>query len=145
MPVNLTERVALALAPACWTGTTPEKDLPRWRLGLSEYVSLLPIKMWIAFVKTLSDNTTLEALDAKLKTIKWNDPSTLYQAGFHRFVLPTLEWLEPELKFEYDGEGKIVTPRWLVMQAVVKDYLTVLNSTIELYVERERTSLRKMV
>ena len=83
--------------------------LPKWRLGLVEYLCLLPTSILLGFVKSL-DGAPLAKVRDSLARVRWEKTATLYRSGFPRLSLPTLEWFQPRLEFEQwlPKEGRLL-------------------------------------
>jgi hypothetical protein len=128
----IAERVTQAVAPFAFTTSGGSEGQRSWRLGLVEYLCLLPIKALLGFVNGL-ESAKVGAVRAMLGKVRWRKAETLYRAGFPRFVLPTLEWLRPRLDFEALAERREVTPPWFIEQAIVKDYINALHKCVDLF------------
>jgi hypothetical protein len=87
--ITVVERVQKVISPVAFSPESSGSDAPRWRLGLVEYLCLLPIAALLGFVKSLQ-NAKLSRIRSLLCTVRWKRADTLYRAGFPRFVLPTL-------------------------------------------------------
>lgn len=131
--LSIAEQVQQVIAGAAFSLESTAPDAPRWRLGLVEYLCLFPLRALLGFVKSLEESS-LEKIRARMGTVRWQNPATLYRAGFLRLSFPTLEWFRPRLEFEVMGEGLAVTPRWLIEQGVVQDYFTALQKSVDLLV-----------
>ena len=140
--LNLTEKLATAIGSDGWSTDMAGKDGARWRLGLAEYICLLPIRALIGLATHL-DDATREKIAGRLRRAKWERRRTLYNAGFHRHALPIIEWLCPRLEFEQLVEGKRITPEWLLLQILVREYLEALQKCLRLLLDaNERLFLR---
>src|SRR5260370_22905752 len=129
--IAIAAEVAHVISPLAFSTEQGDDSSAGWHLGLVESLCLLPITTLLGFVKSL-ENAKLGAVRRLLDKVRWEKPETLYQAGFPRFVLPTLEWFRPRLDFEVTAEGRTITPHWLIEQGVVKDYLTALHEAVDL-------------
>jgi hypothetical protein len=101
------------------------------QLGLVESLGLFPIGMLLGFVRSL-EHVRLTRIQAMLGRVRWHKPESLYQVGFSRFALPTLEWFRTRLQFEVLAERTICTPQWCIEQGVVNDYLKAFHKSVDL-------------
>lgn len=129
------------IKPVAFSPDSAAIDAPRWRLGLVEYMCLLPISLLLGFVKSL-ETLNVNRIRALLVNVKWNNAETLYKRGFATFALPTLEWFRPRLVFETMAEQRVVTPDWFVLQGVAKDYLTTLHKATDVLLQADETLYR---
>jgi hypothetical protein len=113
--------------------------LPKWRLGLVEYLCLLPTSILLGFVKSL-EGTPLAKVRNSLARVRWERPATLYRAGFPRLALPTLEWFQPRIEFEQWSERRKATPDWFIEQVVVRDHLKALQGAFDLFLRANERS-----
>jgi hypothetical protein len=129
--LNLASKIGEILQPFLRSPQLGSVPLPRWRIGLAEYLCLLPTSILLGFVKSL-DGAPLAKLRDSLARVRWERPATLYRSGFQRLALPSLEWFQSRMAFEHLAEREGVTPNWFVEQVLARDHLKVLQAALDL-------------
>ena len=134
LPLICVSKVADAVLTAILTAepqkSPAERPIANWQAGLLEYMALIPIAALLGFIESVRQ-TSPETLDVELKKIRWEAPGSLYRVHMEPFALPKVEWFRHRITFELQAEGKRVTPDWLILQLVSRDYVEALQSCTE--------------
>ena len=75
--VDLITRISTTIGPRAWKAANIDSESQSWRLGLAEQISILPIKLLLAFIKWIDDGTCAK-ISHRLGKIRWNKPHRLY-------------------------------------------------------------------
>lgn len=70
------------------------------------------------------------AFEAKINSLKWNDPEEIYEHGFPQGVVQELNSLHKKLQFETKVEGKIITSNWYINQLIASSVLNYIETVI---------------
>ncbi len=66
----------------------------------------------------------------KIDTINWTNNKGIYKKDFEPLLLPTLELIYKNLKFEQVVEGRIISPKWYIRQLVITKYAELFQEAI---------------
>ena len=86
-------------------------------IGLCDYVAYLPINAYLAYVKSLSSRNG-EVISRLIDGINWNNKNSIYKEQLSENTIKKLEWFQERMRFEYDVEGKFITPDWYVKNEI---------------------------
>jgi len=119
-------------APIVDFASTLSQEEDRSEVALATLDSYLfaSMSLFIGLAKAIRA-TTIAGLKAKLNSIDWTNPSSVYQQAFPPPVLPVVEDLQSRLQFEVAAENRVVTPDWYVLQLVAMEYSKVMHSALE--------------
>jgi len=87
------------------------------KLALTENLAYLPISILLGYI-TAIENTNKQSLEKMVSHVNWRNQHGIYRQAFPLHLLPQLEWLKPRLDFEYQVEGKIISPLWYQTEIV---------------------------
>ncbi len=86
-------------------------------IGLCDFVAYLPINAYLAYVKSLNNrNGTI--ISRLVDGINWNKKNSIYKEQLSENTIKKLEWFQERMRFEYDVEGKFITPDWYVKNEI---------------------------
>jgi len=107
------------------------------RLGIIDLYCVGLINILLGLSDTL-DKITLDNFAGTLDKVKWNKSGSVYTAQNPREVVKQLEDLQERMRFEYEAEGKYVTPRWYRNQIAARGMVNFIKEAVEsLVVEYE--------
>jgi len=108
------------------------------RLGIIDFYCLELINILLGLSDTL-DKTTTDTFASTLDKINWNKSESIYTTQNPREVIKQLEKLQEEIKFEYEAEGKYISPKWYRNQIAAVGMVSFIKEAIEkLVVEYEQ-------
>jgi hypothetical protein len=108
------------------------------RLGIIDFYCLELINILLGLSDAL-DKITTETFTSTLDRIDWNKPESIYAAQTPREVIKQLEYLQERIRFEYEVEGKCISPKWYRNQISAFGMVSVIKEAVEkLVVEYEK-------
>lgn len=108
------------------------------RLGIIDFYCLEPINILLGLSDTL-DKITTDTFTSTLDRINWNKSEPIYATQSPREVIKQLENLQEKIKFEYEAEGKYISPKWYRNQIAAFGMARFIKEAIEkLVVEYEK-------
>jgi len=108
------------------------------RLGIIDFYCLELINILLGLSDTL-DKITTDTFTSTLDRIDWNKNESIYAAQNPREVIKQLEDLQKRMKFEYEAEGKYISPRWYRNQIATFGMVSFIKESVErLVVEYEK-------
>ena len=108
------------------------------RLGIIDFYCLEPINILLGLSDTL-DKITTETFTSALDRIDWNKIESIYTAQNPREVIKQLEDLQKRMMFEYEVEGKYISPKWYRNQITAIGMVSLIKESVEkLVVEYEK-------
>jgi len=108
------------------------------RLGIIDFYCLELINILLGLSDTLNKITT-ETFTSTLDRINWNKPESIYTAQSPREVIKQLEYLQERIRFEYEGEGKYISPKWYRNQIAAFGMVSLIKEAVEkLVIEYEK-------
>jgi len=108
------------------------------RLGIIDFYCLELINILLGLSDTLAKITT-ETFTSTLDRINWNKPESIYTAQNPREVIKQLEYLQERIRFEYEVEGKCISPKWYRNQIAAIGMVSFIKEAMEkLVVEYEK-------
>ena len=120
-----------------------DETIQKVDLGLLEIFAIIPINMFLNFLKYLED----QDFDNE-KFIEISDFSKLsdvYHIETPLVILPRLETIYGKLLFERRIESDYVTPNWHIRQEVFQELALNMKSNFELFVQRINQSIYSKV
>lgn len=100
------------------------------RLGIIDVYCLELISILLGLSDTL-DKITTETFTSTLDRINWNKPESIYTAQTPREVIKQLEYLQEGIRFEYEVEGKCISPKWYRNQIAAFGMVSVIKEAVE--------------
>jgi len=108
------------------------------RLGIIDFYCLELINILLGVSDAL-DKITTETFTSTLDRIDWNKPESIYAAQTPREVIKQLEYLQERIRFEYEVEGKWISPEWYRNQISAFGMVSLIKEAVEkLVVEYEK-------
>jgi len=108
------------------------------RLGIIDFYCLELINILLGLSDTLN-KTTAETFTGTLDKINWNKPESIYATQTPREVIRQLEYLQERVRFEYEVEGKCISPKWYRHQISAFGMVSIIKEAVEkLVVEYEK-------
>ena len=108
------------------------------RLGIIDLYCMELINILLGLSDTL-DKITSDTFASALDKIKWNKSESIYTAQNPREVVKQLENLQERIKFEYEAEGKYISPKWYRSQIAARGMVSFIKEAVEkLVVEYEK-------
>ena len=89
------------------------------KIAIIESLASLLVSLAIAYREHIA-SIGKRQIHKKVASINWRSNRSIYSHGIPGYCLPQLEWLRPRLVFEFNIEGKYVTPRWYQSELVVR-------------------------
>lgn len=114
------------------------------RLVIIDFYCLEPINILLGLSDTI-DKITAETFTSTLDRIDWNKPESIYAAQSPREVIKQLEHLQERIRFEYEVEGKCISPKWYRNQIAAFGMVSFIKEAIEkLVVEYEKLFINQI-
>jgi hypothetical protein len=88
-----------------------EADQTAELIGLCDYVAYLPINAYLAYVKSLSRRNG-SVISRLIDGINWRNKNSIYKEQLSGNTIKKLEWFQERMEFEFEVEGKCITPNW---------------------------------
>lgn len=108
------------------------------RLGIIDFYCLELINILLGLSDTL-DKVTTETFTSTLDEINWNKLESIYTAESPREVITQLEYLQGRIRFEFEVEGKYISPKWYRNQLAAFGMVSFIKESVEkLVVEYEK-------
>jgi len=108
------------------------------RLAVIDLYCMELINILLGLSGTL-DKVTSDTFTNTLNKIKWNKSESIYTPQNPREVVKQLEYLQGKLKFEYEAEGKYISPKWYRNQLAAFGMVSFIKESVEkLVVEYEK-------
>jgi hypothetical protein len=100
-------------------------------LGDDELLLSLSIVDNMGFIKTnlilavnkVLDNVKGDFISAEMRKIDWKKEKSIYRTKFPSFMHERLKYLVEKIQFEYDVEGKRISPNWYIENLLLQVYL----------------------
>ncbi len=99
--------------------STDPKSLTKHDLGLFELLSIIPINLFLGYLKYFKDKKVTNKDFFNIKDL--TSASNIYAMEIPIPMLPRLELLHDKLLFERRIEGRNVTPDWSIRQEIFQD------------------------
>ena len=108
------------------------------RLATIDLYCLELISILLGLSDTLN-RITAETFSGTLDRINWNKPESIYTVQNPREVLKQLEYLQERIRFEYEAEGKYISPKWYRNQIAAFGMASFIKEAVEkLAIEYEK-------
>ena len=88
------------------------------RLQMLSDLLVLPIDTLLGCFATVG-TIKIDEIRIHLEGFDWNKPEELYTFNIPANTLDGIEDLAPRIQFEIEAEGKIITPNWFALQAII--------------------------
>ena len=100
------------------------------RLTIIDFYCLELINILLGLSDSL-EKTTAETFTSALQRINWGKPESIYTTQNPREVIKQLEYLQEKIRFEYEAEGKYISPEWYCNQIAAFGMASFINESIE--------------
>lgn len=100
------------------------------RLGIIDFYCLGPINILLGLSDTL-DKITKDAFAKKIDGINWTKSESIYAVENPREVVKQLEYVQERIRFEYEVEGKFISPKWYHNQIAAFGMVSFIKDAIE--------------
>ena len=118
------------------------------KIAIVERVAFLSISVILGFGESMKE-LEKQVIANRVKSINWVSPRSIYKQSFPTHCLEQLEWLRDRLAFEFNVEGRFVTPHWYqtelvcltVTQKFAPNIHALINSGATLFSELIRKAL----
>ncbi|MBN1189482.1 MAG: hypothetical protein JXA46_07010 [Dehalococcoidales bacterium] len=113
------------------------------RLGIIDFYCLEPINILLGLSDTL-DKITADTFTNALDAINWNKSESIYTAESPREVIKQLEYLQERIRFEFETEGRYISPKWYRNQLTAFGMVSFIKESVEkLVVEYEKLFMKQ--
>lgn len=110
--------------------TKYDEDTQLARLSLIDVYCLGLISILLGLSKTLRE-VGPESFGSQMDDIDWHKSKSVYISSVPREVIKQLEYLQKRLVFEYEVEGKLISPPWYYKQIAAQGMVRFIERTSE--------------
>jgi hypothetical protein len=88
-------------------------------VALFDLIASLPADAFLAYARRLRTYDRSQIAKA-VADVDWLTKSSIYRTGLPAHLLTQLEYLQPRVEFEFQSEGRRISPAWYLEELIVK-------------------------